>query len=112
VDAAVLTFGMGARLGAACGAVGYLIFAILSGAGTLIFLKDAQVREMAIKSWEQWAANNPSLPIQDVLQYARSPEQFAHMVTVSLLVALPIFLGGCGLGGGLGAVLMGRRRRM
>ena len=104
-----LTFNMGARLGAAAGGAGFAVFAVLTGLGTLIFVKDAEVREMVIKTWQEWAARNPGLQIDQLLQYARSPEEFARMAMVSLAIALPIFLLMCGVGGVIAAAVLGKR---
>ena len=104
-----ITFGMGARLGAAAGAAGFAVFGLLTGLGTLIFVKDAEVREMVIKTWQDWAARNPSLQIDQLLQYAKSPEQFARMAGISLLIALPIFVLMCSVGGVIAAAVLGKK---
>ena len=104
-----ITFGMGARLGAAAGAAGFAVFGLLTGLGTLIFVKDAEVREMVVKTWQDWAARNPSLQIDQFLQYAKSPEQFARMAGISLAIALPIFLLMCGVGGVIAAAVLGKK---
>ena len=105
-----ITFRMGAQLGAAAGAAGFAIFGLLTGLGTLIFVKDAEVREMVVKTWQGWAVRNPSLQIDQLLQYARSPEQFARMAAISLAIALPIFVLMCGVGGVIGAAVLGKKR--
>lgn len=104
-----ITFGMGACLGAAAGAAGFVVFGLLTGLGTLVFVKDAEVRDRVVTMWQDWAARNPSIQIDQLLQFAKSPEQFVRVAAISLAIALPIFLLVCALGGVIAAAVLGKK---
>lgn len=102
---------MGACLGAVAGGIAYLIIAVLTLVAILAFLKDAQVREAMLKSWQEWAARYPSLQIQQLLEYAKSPEELARIMEEGLVVMFPLFLIASSLGGAIGAAMLGRKNR-
>lgn len=102
---------MGARLGAVAGGIAYVIIAVVTAVAILAFLRDAQVREAMLKTWQEWAVRYPSLQIQQLLEYAKSPEELAHIMEEGLVVMFPLFLIASSLGGAIGAAVLGRKNR-
>ena len=106
-----ITRGMGARLGAASGAIGFAFFTLLTSVGMLIFRTGGQLRAAIARAIDESAARNPGQEAQEMVQHLKSPEGIAIMVALVLLVTLVIFLLVSGLGGLLGASALQKKDR-
>lgn len=110
-----VTSGMGARLGAATGVLGFFIFAglnaILIFIEIVVFHMGAQIRSEMRQALEQSAARNPDPQVQAMVQWMMSPQGFATIVTIGMLLFFMAFVLFCTAGGALGASLFGKRAR-
>jgi hypothetical protein len=107
----IITPGMGARLGAAGGGIGFACFTLLTSVGMLISRTGGQLREVMARAIDEAAARNPGPQTQDVVQQLKSPEGIAFMVVLVLLVTFGIFLIVSSLGGLLGATVLRKKDR-
>lgn len=107
-----ITPGMGARLGALSGTLGFGIFAIFTAIELLVFHSGGELRAAMLEAIQQSAARSADPQAQQLLEYLKSPAGLALMMGVGLAVMLVIFLIFSSLGGALGAVLLRRKSRM
>ena len=100
----------GVQLGAAAGAVGWLIFVVMT---SLLLLTPAKmrVRQLFMDSLQKAAAQNPSPQAQEFLRYAQSPEGFMVTVLLTFVIGLVFFLALSSFGGLLGSMLFNRKTR-
>jgi len=110
-----VTSGMGARLGAATGVLGFFIFAALTAlrlfVEVVVLHMGGRIRSEMRQALEQSAARNPDPQVQAMVQWMTSPEGFATFVTVLMLLFFLAFVLFCSAGGALGASLFGKRER-
>jgi hypothetical protein len=111
VPSANLGAGMGARLGAVSGAMGFGMFGILTAAKTAIFHSGGELRAALLAAVEQAAARNPDPQAQQFLQYMKSPEGLALVMVLGLAMVFVIFLIFASLGGAVGAAMLRRKDR-
>lgn len=107
--------GMGARLGAVTGVLGFFIFAGLTAVRlfveVVVFHMGAQIRSELRQALEQSASRNPDPQVQAMVQWMMSPQGFATFVTLGMLLFFIAFVVFCMAGGALGASLFGKRER-
>jgi len=110
-----VTSGMGARLGAAAGVLGFFLFAALTAVRlfveVVVLHMGARIRAELRQALEQSAARNPDPQVQAMVQWMMSPQGFATFVTVGMLLFFIAFVVFCTAGGALGASLFGKRDR-
>ncbi len=106
-----ITPGMGSRLGMASGVLGGCIFTLLLSAGTVVLHAWDQIRQKVIELVEQAAARNPDPQAQQAMEFFKTPQGIALLVTSALVATLVGFVIFSGLGGALGAVLLRRKER-
>jgi quinol-cytochrome oxidoreductase complex cytochrome b subunit len=110
-----VTSGMGARLGAASGVLGFFIFAALTAirlfVEVVVLHMGGRIRSELRQALEQSAARNPDPQVQAMVQWMMSPQGFATFVTVGMLLFFIAFVVFCTAGGALGASLFGKRAR-
>jgi len=109
---AILTPGMGARLGVVSGALGFVMFVILTALEMSVFRSSAELRAVLLDAVQQSAARSADPQAQQVLEYLKTPQGMALVIGLGLLVVLAIFLSLSSLGGALGAALMRRKHRL
>jgi hypothetical protein len=107
-----ITSGMGARLGALSGTLGFGIFAVFTAIELLVFHSGGELRAAMLEAIQQSAARSADPQAQQLLEYLKSPAGLTLMMGVGLAVMLVIFLIFSSLGGALGAVLLRRKGRM
>jgi hypothetical protein len=107
-----LTPGMGARLGAVSGAMGFGIFAIFSALGTLLFHSGGQLRAALLEAIAQSAARSSDPQVQQAFEYLKTPPGLALMMGFGMAFLLVFFLILSSLGGAVGTAMMRRRNRM
>lgn len=110
-----VTAGMGARLGAVAGVLGFFIFASLTAmrlfVEVVLLHLGPRIREEMRQIMEQSAARNPDPQVQAMVQWMTSPQGFATMVTVGMVMFFLAFVIFSSAGGALGASLFGKRER-
>jgi hypothetical protein len=107
--AANLTPGMGARLGAVSGALGFGIFAVLTSIEMVAFRSGGQLRAALIEAVQQSAARSSDPQAQQLVEYLKTPQGLALVMVLALLVMFAAFLVLSSLGGALSAALLRRK---
>jgi len=108
----VITPGMGMRIGALSGAIGFLATTIW---WIFIFTKDSQeLRTVFAEQMEKAIAQNPDPHAQEagrqVMNYLNTPEGLATAFVLSIVVMAIVFVVFSSAGGALGASMFARRR--
>jgi hypothetical protein len=109
--AAEITPAMGARLGAVSGALGFVLFAILTSIEMMLFRSGGEVRAALLDAVQRSAARSPDPQAQQMLEYLKTPQGLALLVGLGLIVMFVIFLIFSSLGGAIGAALLRRKER-
>jgi len=95
--------GMGVRLGALSGLLGFLFYSVPQAVRLVFFGLGGSVREAMQKAMEQSAAHSPDPKAQEIMRNLMSPEALAVFLTVLVVLFLLAFLVCSSLGGALGA---------
>jgi hypothetical protein len=114
IPGVIVTPGMGMRMGALSGAVGFFVTAIW---WVFLFAKDSQqLRSAFAEQMEKSMAQNPDPHAQEVgrqvINYMSSPEGMATFFIAGLVVMAIIYVVFCAAGGALGASMFARRRNL
>jgi hypothetical protein len=114
VPATVITPGMGMRLGAFTGAIGFAVNAVLTTASFLTFRARGDFRQTMEEQMQRQMSSNNDPKVQEMMQrmvvWMATPQGIATLIVVSLLVLAVMFILFCAAGGALGASMFGRRR--
>jgi len=103
---ASLTAGVGARLGALSGMLGFAIFAFLTAAETFLFHTGGELRTALLEAIKQSAAHSSDPQTKLVIEYLQSPPGLILVMAAGVIVMLFAFLIFSCLGGVIGAILM------
>jgi hypothetical protein len=95
--------GMGARLGALSGLLGFFFYAVPQALRLVFFHPGGAVREAMQKAIEQSAAQNPDPRAQEMMRNLLSPGALAAFVTVLVVVFFLLFIALSSLGGAISA---------
>jgi hypothetical protein len=106
---AVLTPGMGARLGAMSGLLGFVIFLFFTAISATVLGGGSQLRQALVQAVEQSASRTSDPQAQHMLEFFRTPQGLAVVMIAGMVFALVAFLLLTSLGGLLGAVLLRRK---
>ncbi len=109
--AALVTPGMGARLGALTGALGFGILAAILALAVALGLRQ-HLQDTFLKALQEYAAHSSDPHVAQVLELSKTPEGFTLLMTVFLAMTLVAFLIFSSLGGVLGALLLRRKDRV
>ncbi|MBZ5598958.1 MAG: hypothetical protein LAN83_11605 [Acidobacteriia bacterium] len=109
--AANVTPAMGARLGAASGALGFGMFAILTSIEMMVFRSGGELRAALLDAVRQSAARSSDPQAQQMLEYLKTPQGLALVMVLGLIFIFVVFLIFSGLGGAIGAALLRRKER-
>ena len=104
-----LTPGMGARLGAASGGMGFAIFGIFTAIEVLVFHSGGELHTALVEAVQQSAARTTDPQAQQVLDYLKSPAGLALVMIMGLAVMLVAFLVFSSIGGAIAAFLLRRK---
>jgi hypothetical protein len=104
-----LSSGMGARLGAVSGVLGFGIFAVFTAVEMLVFHSGGEVRAFLLEAIEQSARRASDPQAQQYVNYFKSPPVF---MAITLVMMFFMFLILASLGGSLAASLLRRRERL
>ncbi len=105
-----LTVGMGARLGALTGVLGFGVVAITLALWTA-FRSGKEIHDAFLTYMRQNAGQASDPRVQQVLELFKTPEGFTFIMIFSLILTLVAFLIFSSLGGALGAFLLYRKGR-
>jgi len=105
-----LSAGIGARLGALSGALGF--GALLAVLAVVAAFRPGQIRTSLLNAVQEYAARNSDPRMQQVLELFKTPEGFAVMMALGLAMTFVAFLTFSSLGGVIGAVLLRRKDRL
>ena len=108
----VITPGMGMRIGALSGAIGFLATTIW---WMFLFTKDSQeIRTVFAEQMEKAIKQNPDPHAQEagrqIMNYLNTPEGLATAFVLSIVVMAVVFVVFSSAGGALGASIFARRR--
>ena len=101
--------GMGARLGALSGLLGFFLYSVPQALRLAFFHLGGSVREAMQKAVEQSAAQSPDPKAQELMRNLMSPGALAAFFTFLVVLFFLVFLVLPSLGGALGASVWGRK---
>ncbi len=105
-----VTTGMGARLGAVTGLLGFVLFALVVSL-EILATRGGRLRALLTQVFQQAAARNPNPAAEEMIQKLNSPQGIAVLVTIGLVVLLAAFLIFSAIGGAIGAALFRPREK-
>jgi len=107
-----ITPGVGARLGAVSGVLGFGIFSIIAAVKVVVFHGGGELRTVMLEAIQQSAARSSDPQAQQMLDYLRTPPGMILMMAIGLFMTFVAFLIFLTLGGAIGAAfLRGKDRR-
>jgi hypothetical protein len=106
-----LTAGMGARLGALTGGLGFAALAAILALWTT-FRSGKQIHDALLNYIQQYAARSSDPHMPQVLELFNTPAGFTFIMILTLIMTLLAFLIFSSLGGALGAFLLHRKERL
>jgi hypothetical protein len=109
--AAHVTPGMGARLGAFAGALGFAALALALALWTA-FRSGKEIHDAFLNYIQQNPATSSDPRLQQVVELFNTPEGFTFIMILSLIMTLIAFTIFSSLGGAIGAFLLHRKERM
>jgi hypothetical protein len=106
-----LTPGMGARLGAVSGVIGFVMFLFYTAISATVLGGGPQLRQALTQAIEQSASRATDPQAQRVMEFFRTPQGLATFMIAGIAFAFIAFLLLSTLGGALGAALLRRKPR-
>ena len=106
-----LTAGMGARLGALTGALGFGVLAAILALWTAV-RSGKEIHDALLNYIQQYAAHSSDPHMQQVMEIFNTPEGFTFIMILTLIMTLIAFTIFSSLGGAVGAFLLHRKGRM
>jgi hypothetical protein len=106
-----LTPGMGARLGAVSGVIGFVMFLFYTAISATVLGGGPQLRQALTQAIEQSASRATDPQAQRVMEFFRTPQGLATVMIAGIAFAFIAFLLLSTLGGALGAALLRRKPR-
>jgi len=105
-----VTAGVGARLGALTGGLGFAVLAAILALWT-VFRSGKEIHDSLLNYVQQYAAHSSDPRTQQVLDLFNTPEGFTFIMVLTLIMTLVAFLIFSSLGGAVGAFLLHRKDR-
>ena len=96
-----ITRGLGAKLGAVSGLLGFVMFAVWTAVQVAVFHAGGELREQLMKAIEQSAAGNPDPNVQTAVAQLKTPEGLAVMMGLGLFITLVGLVVVGSIGGGI-----------
>ena len=106
-----VTAGMGARLGALTGGLGFGVLAAILALWTA-FRSGKEIHDAFLNYLQQYVARSPDPHLQQVLDLFNTPEGFTFIMILTLIMTLIAFLIFSTIGGAVGAFLLHRKERL
>jgi hypothetical protein len=114
VPGALITPGMGMKLGALAGVFGFMVNAVLTVLSFLLFRSSADFRRALQEQMEKQMTSNPDPKAQAMahqfMDWMSTPQGAATLVVLMLFVLGVLFIVITAAGGAMGASMSGRRR--
>ena len=104
-----LTAGMGARLGAMAGLMGFVIFGLLSLVQLLAMRGSGQLRAALEQALKTSAARSGNPEAQQMVQQFLTPEGMRMLVVLGIVLMLVLFVAVSTLGGAMAATISRKR---
>ena len=101
----------GAQLGALSGLLFFGISAILEALAAALFHTGGQIRQKMLEALQQAASRSADPQVQAVFDRMKTPEGFAAMLILFMLVLLIVSIAASSLAGALTGAFLGRRNR-
>jgi uncharacterized protein involved in cysteine biosynthesis len=112
---ALITPGMGMKLGALAGVFGFVFNAVVSTARFVALRSSGNLRQAMQEQMQKQMASNPDPKVQEMmrqmLDWINTPQGAVTMIVFALLLTALLFVLFTAAGGALGASMSGRRRR-
>jgi hypothetical protein len=106
-----VTAGLGARLGALTGGLGFGVLAAILALWTA-FRSGKEIHDAFLNYLQQYVARSPDPHVQQVLDLFNTPEGFTFIMILTLIMSLIAFLIFSTIGGAVGAFLLHRKERL
>lgn len=104
--------GLGAKLGALTGALGFGLLAATLGLSAALGLTQ-QIRDTFLKQLQSYGSEHSSDPhVAQLIELSKTQDGFTILICVLLVMTLVAFLIFSGMGGVIGALLLRRKDRM
>lgn len=114
VPGALITPGMGMKVGALAGVLGFAVNAVLTTLSFVAFRARGDFRQAMEEQMQRQMSSNGDPKVQEMMQrmieWIATPQGIATLIVISLLVLAVMFVLFCAAGGALGASMFGRRR--
>ncbi len=106
-----LTTGLGARLGAATGAMGYGVLLLFLAISLVVFHTGGELRQALNQAVQQAIARSSDPQAQQALQSFRSTQGLTILLVCALILMLVLFVAISSAGGALGAFFLRNKQR-
>lgn len=106
---AYITSGMGARLGAMAGLMGFVIFGLLSLVQMLAMRGSGQLQAALEQALKASAARSGNPEAQQMVQQFLTPEGMRTLIILGIVLMLVLFLALSTVGGAIAAALTGKK---
>jgi hypothetical protein len=106
-----LTAGMGTRLGALTGGLGFGVLAVMLALWT-VFRSGKEIHDALQKYLQQYAGRSSDPHMQQVMDLFNTPDGFAFIMVMTLVMTLIAFTIFSSLGGAIGAFLLHRKEQL
>jgi hypothetical protein len=106
-----LTAGLGARLGALAGAVGFGLAMLVLAVGILGFHEGPKIHDEVLKALQDYVAHHPAPQSDQVIEMFKTPDGFRLMVSFGLLFTMLACVAFSSVAGALSAWLFRRRNK-
>lgn len=104
-----LSAGMGARLGAMAGLMGFVIFGLISLVQMLVLRGSGQLRGTLEQALKASAAHSGNPEAQQMVQQFLTPEGMRLLLALVIVLMLVLFVALSSLGGAIAATVVGKR---
>ncbi len=104
-----MSTGMGARLGAMAGLMGFVIFGLLSLVQMLAMRGTGQLRAALEQALKTSAAHSGNPEAQQMVQQFLTPEGMRLLLALGIVLMLVLFVALSSLGGAIAAAVVGKR---
>jgi zinc-ribbon domain len=105
----VMSAGMGARLGAMAGVMGFVIFGLLSLLQMLAMRGTGQLRTALEQALKTSVAHSGNPEAQQIVQQFLTPEGLRLLLALGIVLMLVLFVALSSLGGAIAATVVGQR---
>jgi hypothetical protein len=105
-----MSAGMGARLGAMAGLMGFVIFGLLSLVQMLAMRGTGQLRAALEQALKTSAAHSGNPEAQQMVQQFLTPEGMRLLLALGIVLMLVLFVALSSLGGAIAATVVGKRQ--